>query len=43
MVLVLVVWRHFFWQHAVLIGIAVAALVYSILRTADRLREFYRR
>lgn len=43
MVLVLVSWRHFFWQHAVLIGLAVAALVYAILRTADRLREFYRR
>ena len=42
MVLVLVFWRHFFWQHAMLIGLAVTALVYSILRTAERMRDFYR-
>ncbi len=42
-ILVLVYWRGFFWSHAVIIALAVAALVYSILRTAERLRNFYRR
>ncbi len=39
----LVVWRGFYWQHALLVGVAVAALVYSILRSADRLRSLHRR
>lgn len=38
----LIVWRHFFWHHALIVGIAVAALVYSIFSTADRLRQIYR-
>lgn len=39
----LVVWRGFFWQHAAIIGVAVAALVYSARGTMQRLREMYRR
>ena len=41
-IVVLVLWRGFFLQHAVLIGIAVMALVYSVLRTAERLRDLHR-
>ncbi len=40
---VLVLWRGFFWQHATIIGLAVAALVYSARGTIQRLREMYRR
>ena len=40
---VLVLWRGFFWQHAAIIGLAVAALVYSARGTIQRLREMYRR
>lgn len=36
--LVLRYWRGFFWPHAVIVGIAVAALVYSIWQTWDRMR-----
>ena len=32
-VLVLRLWRGFFWSHAVIVGLAVAALVYSAWRT----------
>ncbi len=39
--LVLVSWRGFFWQHAAMIGIAVMALVYSGLGTIGRLRDLY--
>lgn len=39
----LVVWRGFFWQHAAIIGLAVAALVYSARGTMQRLRKVYRR
>lgn len=39
----LVVWRGFFWQHAAIIGVAVAALVYSARGTMQRLREMYRK
>lgn len=39
----LVVWRGFFWQHAAIIGVAVAALVYSARGTMQRLREMSRR
>ena len=42
-VLLLVEWRGFFWPHAIIVRLAVAALVYSILRTAERLRQIYRR
>jgi len=41
--LVLVLWRGFFWQHATIIGLAVAALVYSARGTIQRLREIYKR
>lgn len=40
---ILVLWRHFFWQHAAIIGLAVTALVYSILRTGERLKTLHRR
>ncbi len=39
---VLLLWRGFFWQHAALIGLAVTALVYSSVRTFERLRRLYR-
>ena len=39
---VLILWRGFFWQHALIIGIAVVALVYSTGRTIDRLRNIHR-
>ncbi|MEE8138027.1 MAG: hypothetical protein V3R89_02190 [Thermoanaerobaculia bacterium] len=43
-VILILVWgRDFFWSHAIIIGLAAAALVYSILRTAERLRNLYRR
>ena len=41
--LVLILWRDFFWQHAAIIGLAVAALVYSARGTIQRLREIYKR
>lgn len=37
----LVAWRGFFPQHATLVGLGVAALVYSILRTTERLRSLH--
>ena len=40
---VLVLWRNFFWQHAAIIGLAIAALVYSARGTFQRLRELYGR
>ncbi len=43
MILVLVYWRGFFWSHAVFVGLAAAALVYSILRAAEHMRDLYRR
>lgn len=39
---VLVLWRNFFWQHALIVGLGVAALVYTAIRTVQRLREMYR-
>lgn len=35
-------WRGFFWQHAVIIGIAITALVFVAYRTVERLRDLYR-
>ena len=32
-ILVLRLWRGFFWSHAILVGLAIAALVYSAWRT----------
>ncbi len=43
MVAVLVVWRGFFFRHAVIVGLGVAALVYSILRAAENLKQIHRR
>ena len=40
-VAVLLVWRDFFWHHAVLIGLAVTALVYSAFGAIDRLRQLH--
>ena len=40
---VLVLWRNFFWQHALIVGFGVAALVYTGIRTVQRLRELHRR
>lgn len=42
-VAVLLVWRDFFWQHAVLIGLAATALVYSAFGAVDRLRRLHHR
>jgi hypothetical protein len=42
-VAVLLVWRDFFWQHAVLIALAVTALVYSAFGAVDRLRRLHQR
>lgn len=39
----LIVWRHFFWHHALIIALAVAALVYTGSRTFQRLRDLHRR
>lgn len=38
----LVVWRDFFWQHALIIGIGAAALVYSSIRTVQRLKDLHK-
>jgi len=40
---VLVLWRNFFWQHALIVGIGVGALVYTGIRTVQRLRELHKR
>lgn len=42
-VAVLLVWRDFFWHHAVLIGLAATALVYSAFGAIDRLRQLHQR
>ncbi len=41
--LTLVLWRNFFWQHAAIIGLAAAALVYSARGTVRRLHDVYKR
>jgi hypothetical protein len=38
---VLFVWRHFHWQHALIVGFAGGALVYSALRTVENLRRLH--
>jgi len=38
---VLVIWRHFPWQHAGVVGLAGGALVYSLQRTIDNLRRLH--
>ncbi len=42
-VVILVLWRGFFVQHATIVGIAVAMLIFSIFRTRQRLRRIYRK
>jgi len=39
---VLILWRNFFWQHALIIGIAAVALVYTAIRTVERLKDIHR-
>jgi hypothetical protein len=39
---VLILWRGFFWQHAALIGLGVAALVYTGFRTYQNLKDLHR-
>ena len=42
-VAVLVLWRGFFVRHALIVGLGVAALVYSVLRTTERLKSLHRK
>ena len=42
-VAVLILWRGFFPRHALIVGLGVAALVYSILRTTERLKSLHRK
>lgn len=39
---VLVAWRGFPWQLALIIGLGVAALVYSSIRTYRNLKDLHR-
>ncbi len=41
-VVVLVTWRNFFWQHALIVGIGIAALVYTAIRTVDQLKNIHK-
>ncbi len=41
-VALLVYWRGFFWQHAMIIGIGVAALVYTSFRTIRNLKDLHK-
>ena len=40
---ILVSWRGFPWQLALIIGLGVAALVYSSIRTFKNLRDLHKR
>ena len=42
-VAVLVLWRGFFFRHAMIVGLGVTALVYSIFRTTERLKSLHRK
>lgn len=42
-VALLVLWRGFFVRHAIIIGLAVAALVYSVFRATERLKSLHRK
>ena len=42
-VVVLITWRDFFPRHAIIVGLGVAALVYSILRTTERLKSLHKK
>ena len=41
-VAVLVAWRGFFWQHALIVGIGAAALTYTGIRTVQRLKDLHK-
>jgi hypothetical protein len=41
-ILTLVLWRGFFLQHALIVGVAAAALVFTGWGTLARLRALYR-
>ncbi len=41
--LLLLTWRGFWLQHALLIGVAIGALVYSAFGTAERLKRSWTR
>ena len=41
-VVVLVTWRNFFWQHALMAGIGIAALVFIAFRTVDQLKNLHK-
>ena len=40
--ILLVIWRDFFWQHALMIGIGAATLVYSSIRTVRNLKDLHK-
>ena len=42
MTALLILWRGFFWQHALIIGIGIAALVYTGIRTYENLRNLHK-
>ncbi len=42
-VAVLVLWRGFFFRHAMIVGLGVTALVYSIYRASERLKSLHRK
>ena len=42
-VALLVLWRGFFFRHAMIVGLGVTALVYSIFRTTERLKNLHRK
>ena len=42
-VAVLVLWRGFFFRHAIIVGLGGAALTWSVLRTSERLKSLHRR
>jgi hypothetical protein len=39
---ILIGWRHFFWQHALMDGIGIGALVYVAIQTVERLRNLHK-
>ena len=39
----LILWRGFFWHHALITGLGAAALVYSVQRSTENLRNLYRK
>jgi len=39
---VLYYWRHFYFWHAVVVGLGVAFLSWSVARSVERLRALYR-